>query len=246
MRSVGEVDAVNMTLPILYEDNHLLISVKPPNLPVQADASGDDDMLSMLKADIKERYAKPGDVYLGLVHRIDRPVGGVIAFARTSKAAARLSAQLREHSMRRSYLAAARGYVGGSGVMRDYLLKDTKTNIVSISTKDTSGSREAVLSFTRLAAVDAPEPLSLVDVRLETGRSHQIRAQFASRGFPLRADARYGALQPGETVALWGYALELEHPTKGEAMRFTAAPPDIFPWNLFGSPAFDLRGHPER
>ncbi|MDR1263599.1 MAG: RluA family pseudouridine synthase [Oscillospiraceae bacterium] len=220
-------------IPILYEDNHLLIAVKPPNMPVQADSSGDADMLTLLKAGVKERYSKPGGVYLGMVHRMDRPVGGVIAFARTSKAAARLSEQLREHSMKRSYMAVVRGYADDDGIMRDYLIKDGKTNVVSVTDKDAVGSREAVLRYKRLAATDMPEPLSLLEIQLETGRSHQIRVQFASRGLPLWADARYGMARLGETVALWGYALELIHPTRKEAMRFEAPPPEGFPWKWF-------------
>ncbi|MDR0397206.1 MAG: RluA family pseudouridine synthase [Oscillospiraceae bacterium] len=218
---------------ILYEDNHLLISVKPPNLPIQADSSGDVDMLSMLKAYVKTRYSKPGEVYLGLVHRVDRPAGGVVAFARTSKAAARLSAQLREHRMRRSYLAVIEGNVGESGEMRDYLVKDSKTNTVSIADEGESGAREAILHYKRIAAAGSSEILTLAEIQLETGRSHQIRVQFAGRGAPLWADARYGKARPGETASLWGYALELTHPTRGEAMRFIAKPPERYPWSLF-------------
>ena len=215
---------------VIYEDNHLLVTVKPPNMPTQADASGDPDLQSVMKAYIAERYQKPGAVYLGLVHRLDRPVGGLVVLARTSKAADRLSAQVREKTMARSYLAVVRGQAPREGRLRDWLLKDGQTNMVRVVPEGTAGAKEARLSFERVAA---REGLSLVRVRLETGRAHQIRVQLSHTGLPIWGDARYGAGLPGQQIALWGAHLELEHPTKKEAMGWTALPPETAPWYCF-------------
>ncbi|MDR1570481.1 MAG: RluA family pseudouridine synthase [Oscillospiraceae bacterium] len=218
---------------ILYEDNHLLIALKPTNMPVQADESGDDDLLTILRNYLIERYSKPGAAYLGLVHRMDRPVGGVVAFAKTSKAAARLSEQLRAHSMRRIYRAVARGRIDGAGTLRDYLYKDTRSNTVSVVDANAPGARAAVLRYEPLRFTDYIEPLSLVEIELETGRSHQIRVQLAHAGYPLWGDARYGAGKPGQQIALWGYELILTHPTRKEEMRFSAPMPNRDPWTRF-------------
>ena len=136
---------------VLYEDNHLLVVCKPPNVPVQADASGDEDLLTALKAYLKRKYGKPGEVYLGLVHRLDRPVGGAMVFARTSKAAARLTDQVRTRQMGRTYLAVVRGDPPGSGALRDFLLKDERTNTSRAVPEGTPGAKEARLTYRVLA-----------------------------------------------------------------------------------------------
>lgn len=215
---------------VLYEDNHLLVVEKPAGVPVQADSSGDDDLLSQGKRYIGEKYGKPGAVYLGLVHRLDRPVGGVIVFARTSKAAARLSAQVRGHTMRREYLCVARGGPPERGELTHWLIKDERTNTSRAVPEGTPGAKEARLSFERLQAADG---LSLLRVRLHTGRSHQIRVQMAAEGFPLWGDARYGGGAPGEPIALFACRLTLTHPTLRQEISFAALPPVRFPWNLF-------------
>jgi len=217
-------------IPILYEDNHLLVVCKPPNLPTQADRSGDPDLLTLLKADVKRRYDKPGAVYLGLVHRLDRPVGGLVVFARTSKAAARLSAQLRGHDLGRSYLAIVRGAPPDQARLEDFLVKDGATNTVRVTGADTPQAKQAILSHRCLARA---EGLALLEVTLQTGRSHQIRVQLAHAGHPLWGDGRYGNGRPGEQIALWGAALSLIHPTTGQPLRWTAPPPDAQPWTLF-------------
>lgn len=203
---------------IIHCDNHLLVAVKPPNLPSQADASGDLDMLTLMKAYIKEAYAKPGAVYLGLLHRLDRPVGGLMAFARTSKAAARLSAQLRAHAMRRGYLAVVHGQAFEGARLEDMLPRPD------------GAPQQAVLTYARLAEAGG---LSLLAVRLETGRKHQIRIQLARAGLPIWGDARHGSGTPGEQIALWGASLCLEHPTTHETLRFESRPPTTFPWANF-------------
>ena len=218
---------------ILYEDNHLLVVVKPPNMPTQADASGDPDLHSLMKAYIAEAYQKPGAVYLGLVHRLDRPVGGLVVLARTSKAADRLSAQVREKTLARQYVAAVRGEAPAVGELRDWLLNDERTNTVRAVRAGTPGAKDAKLRFVRVAQA---EGLSLLRVKLYTGRSHQIRVQLSHAGWPIWGDARYGAGKPGEQIALWGAHLGLVHPTTKATLHFTALPPqDAMPWRCFGA-----------
>lgn len=208
---------------IVYEDNHLLIAVKQPNQLTQGDATGDDCLLEELKRYIKEKYEKPGEVYLGLVHRLDRPVGGLVAFARTSKAASRLSEQLRSHAMHRDYLAVVqRGEsFPESGTLRSWLLKDEASGSVNTAAAGTPGAQEAILHFRRLAVRAGT---ALVHVQLETGRKHQIRVQLASSGHPIVYDMRYGQGVKGHSIALWGAVLTVTHPTKKEKMILTSMP----------------------
>ena len=206
---------------VVYEDNHLLVVVKPPNLLAQADATGDDDLLSRMKAYIKEKYQKPGDVYLGLVHRMDRPVGGLLCLARTSKAAARLSSQVASHQMRREYLAVVEGLLPNAGTLTDFLRKDAQKNMVSAVPEGTPGAQKAILHYVCLAR---QEGTSLAAIRLETGRAHQIRVQMARSGHPLVNDARYGHGVPGRQIALWGARLTLTHPTLQQIMAFESVP----------------------
>ena len=217
---------------IVYEDNHLLVVVKPPNMPTQADASGDPDLHSTMKQYIAEKYQKPGAVYLGLVHRLDRPVGGLVVLARTSKAADRLSEQVRKKTLARQYVAAVRGNPAKEAELCDWLLKDERTNTVRAVAEGTPGAKDAML---RYAVAGSAGELSLVRVKLFTGRSHQIRVQLSHNGTPIWGDARYGAGKPGQQIALWGAHLGMVHPTKKEEMRFTALPPmDGMPWRTFG------------
>ncbi len=206
---------------VVYEDNHILVVVKPPNLLTQADATGDDDLLSQMKRYIKEKYQKPGDVYLGLVHRMDRPVGGLLCLARTSKAAARLSQQVSTHEMGREYLAIVEGNLPDGGTFSHYLVKDETKNVVAAVPEGTPGSQLAILHF---SCLDRRENTSLCHIRLETGRAHQIRVQFMTSGYPLLNDARYGHGIPGRQIALWGAKLALTHPTRGEKMTFCSMP----------------------
>lgn len=192
-------------IPLLYEDNHLLVVVKPPNLPAQADRSGDEDLLRILKGYIGQKYAKPGNVYLGLVHRLDRPVGGVMVFARTSKAAARLSRAFSEHAQDRRYLAVLQGRLEAERSLEDWLLKGAD-GMVRVVPPDAPGAKRALLT-TRPLAYRGER--TLAEVTLQTGRSHQIRVQHAHAGLPLWGDARYGGGRPasklpcGPTVWAW-------------------------------------------
>ncbi|WP_200965232.1 RluA family pseudouridine synthase [Insulibacter thermoxylanivorax] len=217
---------------ILYEDNHILVAVKPPNMLSQEDASGDPDILSILKQDIKVRYNKPGNVYLGLVHRLDRPVGGVMVFARTSKAASRLSDQVRRRDVHKRYWAIVYGRPPRrTERLEHYLVKNHRTNMVSVTSNPLQG-KSAILTYHCLDTID---PFSLLDIELETGRPHQIRVQLSQIGCPIFGDQRYGrdVNQAGQQIALWSYRLQFTHPVKKEPMQFTSMPPDAYPWNLF-------------
>ena len=215
---------------VVYEDNHLLVVSKPVNVPVQADQSGDEDLLTALKGYIKQKYDKPGEVYLGLVHRLDRPVGGAMVFARTSKAAQRLTEQVKSRTMGRTYWAVVQGNPPDKGTFSHELLKDERTNTTRAVPVGTVGAKHASLEYKVLARKSG---LSLCEIRLHTGRSHQIRVQFATEGFPLWGDARYGGGKPGEQIGLWGRYLNLEHPTKKEPMRFSCPPENVMPFSLF-------------
>lgn len=219
-------------MKIIYEDNHLLVVEKPRNMVVQEDKTSDLDLLNRLKSYIKEKYNKSGNVYLGLVHRLDRPVGGVMIFARTSKAASRLSELVRNKSLKKTYLAVVEGNIPKRGVFEDYLKKNEKLNKSFVA----SDGKYAKLSYEVIMSKDN---LSLVKINLETGRSHQIRVQFSSRGYPLWGDQKYNKdAKIHEQIALWAYSLEFIHPVKKELMLFKSIPPLEYPWNLFDGEEF--------
>jgi len=212
---------------ILYEDNHIIVVEKKINIPVQEDESKDEDLLTIIKKYIKDKYNKPGNVYLGLVHRLDRPVGGVMVFAKTSKAASRLSDQVRTHQISKKYYAIVEGKLNKEGILKDKLLKDTKTNIVRV---DKNG-KDSELSY---KLVNTKDNLSLVDIDLKTGRSHQIRVQFSSRNNPLYGDQKYNkGAKVGEQIALFAYQLSFYHPTTKELMTFKLPLPNRYPFNIF-------------
>ena len=222
---------------VLYEDNQVIVAVKPPNMLSQGDQTGDADLLTILKEYIREEYHKPGNVYLGLVHRLDRPVGGLMVFARTSKAAARLSEQMRKHEMGREYLCIAAGDLPDEFTLTDYLWKDPIQNKVVVCEADQKGCQLAVLHGRCLAR---RESTSLCAIRLETGRKHQIRAQMSHAGAPLWGDNKYGGGIRGQQIALWGYKLTFRHPTTQRVMRFFSMPSGNA-WGLY----WDLLNVPE-
>ena len=212
---------------VLFEDNHLLVVEKPINVPTQEDNSRDKDMLSILKEYLKEKYNKPGNVYLGLVHRLDRPVGGVMVFAKTSKCASRLSNQIRENKFNKIYNAVVLNKINDSGKLTDYLLKDTKKNIVKVDNK----GKLSILNYKRIKTIDN---LSLVEIILETGRSHQIRVQMAHNNNPLFGDQKYNKnAKVGEQLALFSKKLEFYHPITNELLTFELDLPDRYPFNIF-------------
>ena len=214
---------------VIYEDNHLLVVTKPVNVPVQGDDSHDKDLLTMLKDYLKEKYQKPGNVYLGLVHRLDRPVGGVMVFARTSKAAARLAAQMQKDDFRKTYLAVIQGTPDQKATLKDYLVKDGRTNTVRVTDKD--HGKYAELDY-RILKNNGE--LSLAEIHLKTGRSHQIRVQFSSRNWPLWGDQRYNpSAIPGQQIALWASSLTFTHPVTKQQLTFTSPQPEDYPWDLF-------------
>lgn len=229
----SRVKGKNIEIKILYEDNHLLVVEKPPNMLSQEDKTGDADMLNLLKADIKKRYNKAGNVYLGLVHRLDRPVGGVMVFAKTSKSASRLSDQIRLREFGKKYLAIVHGsFKKAHGRLEDYLLKDSSTNTVRVVDSSDDRALKAVLEYD---VIGESSHLSLVKINLLTGRPHQIRVQFAHSGHPLYGDRKYGKEQNKDTeqIALWAVEISCTHPTLRKEMTFTSNPPNIYPWNIF-------------
>lgn len=218
-------------LKVLYEDNHIIVVEKPVNIPSQGDKTGDEDMLTIIKKYLKEKYNKPGDVYLGLVHRLDRPTGGVMVFAKTSKAASRLSEQVREKVFCKKYLAIVDGKMETEkGTFKDFLLKNEKTNTSKVVSEGTKNAKEAVLDYEVIQYNDEIN-MSLVKVVLHTGRHHQIRVQFSSRNHSLSGDQKYGTRGRGKGLALWAYYLSFDHPTKKEKMEFEDYPEKKGSWS---------------
>ncbi len=227
-----------MKVPILYEDNHLLLVEKPVNIPVQEDSSRDLDLFNLLKAEIKKRDQKPGNVYLGLVHRLDRPVGGAMVFAKTSKAASRLSDMMRRQVIERKYWAVVHGLPKQKGQkLTHYLLKNSRKNQVSVVASTHPEGKKAILNYRVLASQAG---LSLLEVTLETGRPHQIRVQLSAIGHPLFGDQKYGAKvnQVGQQIALWACSLQLKHPIKKEPVKVFSRPPKAYPWHLWTCDTF--------
>ncbi len=212
---------------IIHCDNHVLVVQKPHGMPTQEDESRDDDLLSSAKQLVKQRYNKPGNVFLGLLHRLDRPAGGLLVMARTSKAAARLSDQFRRRIPLKRYFAVIEGIVDeSSGLCEDYLRKDSIKRKTFRVPSESAGAKFARLQWRRLAVSGG---MSLLEVALDTGRPHQIRAQLAARGMPLLGDVKYGAGQQflgGRAVALYSFAVGVRHPVGGAPLLITLGPGD--------------------
>ena len=202
---------------IIYEDNHLLVVEKPVNIPVQEDISKDIDMITILKNYRIKKEKKKGDAYIGLVHRLDRPVGGIMVFAKTSKAASRLSEEIRNNTFHKTYLAVVEGYPSQKGKLEDYLIKNKEKNISTITTKEKG--KYSALEYQVLKEKDH---LSLIKINLITGRSHQIRVQFSSRNHPLVGDTKYGHNNNNINIALFA-----------ESITFTLSKPNRYPFNIF-------------
>ncbi|MBQ6303009.1 MAG: RluA family pseudouridine synthase [Clostridiales bacterium] len=216
---------------IIYEDNHIIVAIKPAGVLSQSDGSNAPDMLTILKGYIKEKYQKPGEVFLGLVHRLDRPVSGVMVFARTSKAASRLSEQIRSRKVDKIYRCVVTGVLEGEGRLENYISKDESSNTVTVSDFEKPGFKASYLDY---RAVSSKDGMTLAEVRLGTGRSHQIRAQMAHSGHPIIGDQKYGKKDNRtKDIALEAYKLSFEHPVKREFITFEAPVPGTFPWSLF-------------
>lgn len=225
----------NQEIEIIFEDNHLLVVRKPVNMLTQRDRTGDVDILTLLKEDLKKRYNKRGNVYLGLVHRLDRPVGGVMVFAKTSKAASRISEQIRTRQFKKDYLAVVHGVLDRvEGSLENYLIKDTKNNRVSTTKSSIPGAKLALLKYIVLGVY---KDLSLIKIQLQTGRPHQIRVQLSEIGHPLYGDQKYGYSinKPGQQIALWSNKITMIHPVLKNEVSFKCTPPEKPPWVRFAA-----------
>ena len=220
-------------LIVLYEDNHIIVVLKPQNVACCPDSSGDDNLFDCVARYLKEKYNKPGNAFVGLVHRLDRPTGGVMVYAKTSKAAARLSEQMKSGGFEKKYLAVLCGSPAKkSGTLENYLRKNSINNMVYVCTQTEEGAKFASLDYKIL---DEAEGLSLADIKLHTGRTHQIRVQTAAINAPVYGDMRYGGENAVKgKLALWAYSLTFPHPVTGEKVRFMAEPTLAeSPWKFF-------------
>jgi len=219
-------------MKIIYEDNHIIVVEKMPNIPSQGDKTGDIDMLTLIKEYLKEKYNKPGNVYLGLIHRLDRPVGGVMVFAKTSKAAARLSEQVRNKELKKKYLVIVDGKLKKEkDYLEDYLLKNERNNLSKVVEKDTKNSKFASLDY-EVIKYNEETNLSVLKINLHTGRHHQIRVQLSSRNHSIYGDQKYGTRGRGKQIALWAYSLTIKHPITKKEMTFEDYPEKIGSWKI--------------
>lgn len=219
-------------LKIIYEDNHIIVVEKPVNIPSQGDKTGDEDMLTIIKQYLIQKYNKPGDAYLGLVHRLDRPTGGIMVFAKTSKAASRLSEQIRNKQFEKEYLVIADGkFKEPKGTYEDYLLKNQKNNISKTVDSKTKNAKLAKLDY-EIIKYNQETNLSLVKIKLHTGRHHQIRVQFSSRNHSIYGDQKYGTRGRGKQLCLWAYKLTFTHPTTKEKLTFENYPAPEGSWKI--------------
>jgi 23S rRNA pseudouridine1911/1915/1917 synthase len=219
-----------LNFQVLFEDNHLLVVSKPPGLLVQPDFSGAPCLIDGVKAYIKEKYNKPGAVYLGLPHRIDRPTSGVVVMARTTKAMTRLSAYFRDREVSKTYLAVVKKAPAlPQARLEHWLKKNEKLNRSYAYPKEVPGSKQALLTYTTLGQTQF---YTLLQVDLETGRHHQIRCQLSAIGSPIKGDVKYGAQRPNPdgSIHLLAWQLTLEHPVLNTPMTFYAPLPDDPVW----------------
>ena len=220
-------------LNILYEDNHLIVVLKPQMTACCPDESGDENLFDCVKEYLKVAYNKPGNAFLSLVHRLDRPTGGVMVFAKTSKAAARLTEQMKNGGFEKKYYAVLCGTPNKkTAVLENYLRKNSVTNTVYVCTQTEENAKFASLEYN---LIEEKAGLSLAEITLHTGRTHQIRVQFSAINCPVYGDMRYGGEKAVKgRLALWAYSLKFSHPTTGETLKFLVEPPkDIVPWKFF-------------
>jgi 23S rRNA pseudouridine1911/1915/1917 synthase len=214
-------------LEVLYEDNHLLALSKPAGLATMGLRDSHATLLAAAKEYVKQAYSKPGNVYLGVLSRLDAPVTGIVLFARTSKAAARLTEQFRERQVQKTYWALVEGHAPEEGECVDWVIKDERHRRMHVASPGQAGAQEARLTFRRLALLSAD---SLLEITLETGRKHQIRLQLARRGHPIVGDLKYGSRRPfARGIALHARRLVIEHPVRREPLAIVARLPDYWP-----------------
>ena len=219
-------------MKVIYEDNHIIVVEKMVNIPSQSDKTGDKDMLTIIKEYLKEKYQKPGNVYLGLVHRLDRPVGGVMVFAKTSKAASRLSEEVRNKTFKKEYLVICNGKMEkDKDTLVDYLWKDEKKNTSYVVKPTKKNAKEAILDY-EVLGYNEKENLSILKIDLHTGRHHQIRVQLSSRMHAIYGDNKYHGRGANTGICLWAYKLTIVHPTTKEEMVFTDLPEPKGMWKL--------------
>lgn len=219
-------------MKVIYEDNHIIVVEKPANIPSQGDKTGDTDMLSMIKEYLKEKYNKPGNVYLGLVHRLDRPVGGVMVFAKTSKSASRLSEEVRNKTFKKEYLTIVNGKMEKEkDTLEDYLWKDEKKNTSYVVKQTKKNAKFASLDY-EVLKYDEKLDVSLLRINLHTGRHHQIRVQLSSRMHAIYGDNKYHGKGAGTGICLWAYKLIIVHPTTKEEMTFETLPEQKGMWKI--------------
>lgn len=227
-----KIEENEINLKVIYEDNHIIVVEKPANIPSQGDKTGNLDMLTIIKAYLKEKYNKPGNVYLGLVHRLDRPVGGVMVFAKTSKAASRLSEQVREKVFKKKYLVIVNGkFEEKKGTLKDYLLKNERLNKSRVVEEGTKNSKYAELDY-EVLKYDKEQNLSLLKIDLHTGRHHQIRVQLSSRDHSIYGDAKYNGRGSARQLYLWAYELTIQNVISKEEMTFTSIPEKEKAWKI--------------
>jgi len=220
-------------LDVVYEDNHLLVINKPAGILVQGDNTRDKPLVNYGKEYIKKKYNKPGEVFLGVVHRLDRPVSGLVVFARTSKALERMNKIFHDRKVQKTYWAITKQKTRPEkGKMVDWLIKDTAKNVSKVCSEETEGAKRAELSYRYLGTLNRHH---LIEVTPKTGRPHQIRVQLAAAGSPIRGDIKYGFNQPNQDASIHLHARKLYfmHPVKKEPVDLVAGLPESEFWEQF-------------
>lgn len=229
-----------MNLKVLYEDAHMIVVEKPPKVPSQRDKTEDKDMLTYVSEYLQSKYPATRSPYVGLIQRLDRPVGGVMVFAKTKLANQKLSDQIQRKEVGKVYYGIVCGVPDKNHeVLVDFLLKQGKTNLSKVVSKSTTNAKEAILEYDLLETLNTPEygVLSLLKIILKTGRHHQIRVQLSNAQLPLWGDTKYNKEFSNQRewtqIALWARTLTLDHPKTNKTLTFHSSPKDHYPFTLF-------------